>query len=216
MIRVDLHCHTCYSRDSLLSIPDLLKICQKKNLQRLVITDHNTIEGALQAQIIDAHTFIAGEEVLTQQGELLGIFVKEPVPAGLPALETIHLLRHQGSFISVSHPFDRFRKGGWEVHDLLDILGYIDAIEVFNSRCLAPQDNLQAKDFARKYKLLGTVGSDAHSTGEIGAATLVLPEFDDPASLKQALSQAQSRLRLSPPWVHFYSRYASWRKKLAG
>lgn len=196
----------------MVQIPRLLSACRKKGIQRLVVTDHNTIEGALQAQILDPSTFIVGEEILTRQGELLGIFVKEHVPAGLSANETVQMLRDQGSFISVSHPFDVLRKGHWNLDDLLEIIAYVDAIEVFNARCLSPQSNHRAIDFARQHNLLATVGSDAHSIGEVGSATLTLPEFNDSASLRQALVNAQSRVRLSSPWVHFLSRYASWRK----
>jgi hypothetical protein len=215
MINVEFHCHTCYSKDSLVKIPDLLAVCKKKGLDRLVVTDHNNIEGALQAIALDPYKFIIGEEIMTQQGELLCVFVKEHIPAGLPAQETIDLLHAQGAFISVSHPFDVLRKGHWEENDLLDILPRIDAIEVFNSRCMDPQFNKQAQDFAKRHNLIGTVGSDSHSLGEVGTASLTLPDFADTASLKQALQLAHQNIRLSPPWVHFYSRYAAWRKKIS-
>ncbi len=214
MITVEFHCHTCYSRDSLVQVPSLRSACLKEGLQRLVVTDHDTIEGALQANSLDPHMFIIGEEILTAQGELLGIFVKELVPPSLPAVETIELLRSQGAFVSVAHPFDTMRKGHWASDDLLAILPLVDALEVFNSRCIAPQANQQALDFARQHQMPGIVGSDAHSLKEVGASTLTLPEFDDADSLKQALLQARAITHMSPPWVHFYSRYAAWRKKM--
>jgi len=188
-------------------------ICYKKGLQRLVVTDHNTIAGALLARSLDPSTFIVGEEILTRQGELLAFFVKEPVPAGLSAFETIQLLRHQGAFISVSHPFDTLRKGHWDLSALSEIVPLIGAIEVFNSRCLSPHSNQQAADFAREHHLLTTVGSDAHSLHEVGASTLTLPEFDDSSSLTQALAHAVYNNHLSSPWVHFYSRYAAWKNR---
>jgi len=212
-IKTEFHCHTCYGRDSLIKIQDLVIACEKKGIQKLVITDHNMISGALQAQKLDPYRFIIGEEIMTQQGELLGIFIKEKIPASLPALKTIELLRSQGAFISVSHPFDAFRRGHWEIDDLLNIVSYIDAIEVFNSRCLLPQFNTRARVFSQHSKLLGTVGSDAHSIGEVGKATLTLPDFDDAPSLKHALALAQPHVHLSGPWVHFSSRYSSWRKR---
>jgi predicted metal-dependent phosphoesterase TrpH len=215
MINVEFHCHTRYSKDSLVKIPDLLVTCKKKGLDRLVVTDHNNILGAREANALDPDRFIIGEEIMTQKGELLGIFVKEHIPAGLPALETTDILRAQGAFISVSHPFDIYRKGHWEEHDLLDILPSVDAIEVFNSRCMDPQFNKRAQSFASQHHLLGTVGSDSHSLVEVGTASLTLPEFTDTASLIRALQLAQQNIRLSPPWVHFYSRYAAWRKKIA-
>jgi predicted metal-dependent phosphoesterase TrpH len=213
IIKTEFHCHTCYGKDSLIKIQDLVIASEKKGIQKLVITDHNMISGALQAQKLDPYRFIIGEEIMTQQGELLGIFIKEKIPASLSALKTIELLRSQGAFISVSHPFDAFRRGHWEVNDLLKIISYIDAIEVFNSRCLLPQFNTRARVFSQLNKLLGTVGSDAHSIGEVGKATLSLPDFVDATSLKQALSLAQPHVQLSGPWVHLYSRYSSWRKR---
>jgi predicted metal-dependent phosphoesterase TrpH len=212
-IKAEFHCHSCYSKDSLVTLQALQLTCQKKAIQRLVITDHNNIQGAISAHELDAKLFISGEEIMTQQGELLGIFVKELIPAGLPALKAIELLRSQDAFISVSHPFDSLRQGHWEEADLLEILPGIDAIEVFNSRCLNPQSNTLADNFAIKHHLLGTVGSDSHSTGEVGTSTLTLPDFHDTASLRAALAQSQAHVRLSNPLVHFHSRYAKWRKQ---
>jgi predicted metal-dependent phosphoesterase TrpH len=195
-----------------MKIQDVLRTCLQKGIQKLVVTDHNTISGALQAHRLDPERFIIGEEIMTQQGELLGIFISEEIPPGLPAGETIAMLRCQGAFISVSHPFDNQRKGHWKLADLDAILPYIDAIEVFNSRCLLPRSNLEALAYSEQHHLLGTVGSDAHSLGEIGTATLSLPEFSNSTSLKQALAISIPHTRLSSPWVHFYSRYAAWRK----
>src|SRR3546814_3075825 len=58
---------------------------------------------------------------------------------------------------SVSHPFDRFRSGGWREEDLLAILPHMDAIETFNSRCIPASFNRQAAQFARAHNVPGTV-----------------------------------------------------------
>ena len=213
MIKSEFHCHTNVSKDSLVSLEDLLTACRKKSLNRIVITDHNTIEGALEANACDSQKFIVGEEIKTMNGELLAIFVQEQVPSRLSPMETIEILRAQGAFISVSHPFDVFRSGHWELEDLIKIVPYVDAIEVFNSRCMFPRFNTLAKEFAEQYHLLGTVGSDSHHISEIGTATLSLPDFNDADSLKNALAQAQPHLKLSAPWVHFYSRHAAGQKR---
>ena len=198
----------------MVKIEDLPRICNKKALQKLVVTDHNSIAGVLEANRLDPERFIIGEEIMTQQGEILGIFIKEKIPPNLSSLKTIELLRSQGAFISVSHPFDSLRKGHWQIEELNKILPDIDAIEVFNSRCLVPRSNLDAIVYAQQHHLLGTVGSDAHSLIEIGTATLLLPDFFDAVSLKQALKLSEPRVRLSGPWVHFFSRYAAWRKRV--
>lgn len=211
MLRLEFHCHTHYSRDSLTDPAALVKACQRKGIDRLVITDHNTIAGALAAQKIDPQRVIIGEEILTTHGELLAAFVSEEVPAGLSPQETIRRLRAQGAFISVSHPFDWLRHG-WRYEDLLAATPSVDAIEVFNARCWWPGFNRRAQKFALQHGLAGTVGSDAHTVLELGRATLFLPPFTDPDGLREALKQARYQVRWSGPWVHLSSRYASLRK----
>ncbi len=208
MLRVEFHCHTIYSKDCLVRVENLLETCQKKGVDRIVITDHNTTRGAFQAQKIDPQRVIIGEEILTQKGELLAAFMQGEIPAGLSPLETIARLREQGAFISVSHPFDRLRSGHWQLQDLLEIAPLVDAIEIFNARCMSPDFNRQAVEFAREHHLAGTVGSDAHAAFEIGRAAMVLPDFHDANSYKEAIPKAQFETRLSSPLVRFTSRYA--------
>jgi predicted metal-dependent phosphoesterase TrpH len=207
LLTVEFHCHTDYSRDSVNNIDALIRKARQKGLDRLMITDHNTIRGGLAAQKIDPELIIVGEEILTTQGEFLAFFVKEEVPAHLPPLEAIRRLRQQGAFISVSHPFDLSRHG-WPLKELLVIAPLVDAIEIFNSRCLDPKINRLAQEFAIQHNLQGTVGSDAHALFEVATATLRLPYFDSPASLGDALTQAEQLTRLSPGWVHLSSSYA--------
>ncbi|HLA97526.1 MAG TPA: PHP domain-containing protein, partial [Anaerolineales bacterium] len=177
--KVELHCHTSYSKDSLAPPAKLLRACRSKGIDRLAVTDHNTIQGALAARELDPERVIVGEEIMTQGGELLAFFVREHVPPGLPPEETIARLRLQGAFISVAHPFDNLRKGHWRLPDLLAILPLVDAIETFNARCVRPVANRHAQAFAREHNLASTVGSDAHTPGELGAAFLWMPEFND-------------------------------------
>lgn len=214
MLKVEFHCHTSYSKDSLCSPESLLAACQRKGLDRVVVTDHNTIQGALHAQQLDPQRVIVGEEIMTLEGELLAAYVTEEIPSGLPAEQVITILRQQSAFISVSHPFDIMRSGHWDSVDLLRILPLVDAIETFNSRCMQNSYNTQAQDFAREHNLRGTVGSDAHAAFEIGRAMLLLPEFNNAESLRIAMANASAITTLSSPWVHFASVYARWRKNL--
>jgi hypothetical protein len=214
MLTVDFHCHTLHSKDGLTRLETLLSTCRRKNIDRLVVTDHNTIQGALLARRMDPGRIIIGEEIMTRSGELLAAFVSEEIPRGLDPKEAITHLRDQGAFISVSHPFDILRSGHWEPADLLSILPLIDAVETFNARCLLPRFNRQAQAFARQHGLPGTAGSDAHAPFEIGHATLRLPDFHDAESLRAVISQGQLQGGLSPAWVHFASTYAKAYKRL--
>ena len=214
MLRVEFHCHTIYSKDSLATPHQVVETCHRKGIDRVVITDHNRIAGALAAKSLDPEQVIIGEEIMTSQGELLAAFVQEEIPAGLEPMEAIEGLRTQGAFISVSHPFDALRSGHWQAEDLLAVVPHIDAIETFNARCMRSSFNSEAQTFAQEHELLGTAGSDAHALFEYGKATMLLPKFDDATSLKAALEQVEHDVALSSFWVHFSSRYAVWRKGL--
>jgi predicted metal-dependent phosphoesterase TrpH len=211
---MEFHCHTVYSKDSLTPPERLIEACQRKGIDRVVITDHNTIAGARIAQALDPERVIIGEEIMTTRGEILAAFVTEEIPALLTPGETIKRLREQGAFISVSHPFDAWRKGGWEEADLLQIIPEVDAIEIYNSRCMRPVFNKLALDFARRHSLAGTVGSDAHTIYELGRSTLVVEPFEGPQGLRSTIRNAVYRTRWSPPWFHLSSRYATLRKRI--
>src|SRR5215211_6814434 len=155
---IEFHCHSIFSKDSLTHPAELVKTCRRKGIDRVVITDHNTIAGARVAQAIDPELVIVGEEIMTRRGEILAAFVTEEIPKGLSPQETLRRLKDQGAFISVSHPFDQWRSGHWQEEHLLEILPDVDAIEVYNSRCMLPSFNRKARQFAEWHHLAGTVG----------------------------------------------------------
>ena len=214
MVSVDFHSHTIFSNDSLTRPESLIAISRRRGLDRVVITDHNTIAGALAAHALDPELVIIGEEIMTTRGEILAAYVTEEIPPGLSPQETIKCLRSQCAFISVSHPFDSWRSGAWKLEYLLEIAPLVDAIEIFNARCMIPAGNQRASEFARQKHLLGTAGSDAHTAFELGAATLLLPQFADPDELRIVIREGKVQGRLSPFWVHFFSRYAHLHKKV--
>jgi predicted metal-dependent phosphoesterase TrpH len=85
----------------------------------------------------------------------------------------------------------------------LEILPYVDALEVFNARCLAGSINRKGREFAESRNLPMMAGSDAHSLVELGLATLSLPEFNSPDELREALKTAVITGRLLSPLDHF-------------
>lgn len=212
-VKVEFHCHTMASKDSLTHPRDLVNTCRRKGIDRVIVTDHNTIAGARAAHVLDPELIIVGEEIATTRGEILAAFVREEIPQGLSPAETIRRLKDQGAFISVSHPFDRLRAGGWQEGDLLEILPEVDAIEVYNSRCLLPRFNREAGQFALKHNIAGTVGSDAHAAFELGRSLMVLEQFDGPDEMRKIIRAGIPRVKWSPPWFHLTSRYASIRKR---
>lgn len=213
MLKVEFHCHTIASKDCLTQPRDLVNTCRRKGIDRVIVTDHNTIAGARAAYALDPELVIVGEEIATTRGEILAAFVSEEIPRGLSPDETIRRLKEQGAFISVSHPFDRWRSGGWQEGDLIEILPQVDAIEVYNSRCMLPRFNREAREFAENHNIAGTVGSDAHAAFELGRSLMLLEQFEGPDELRKMIRVGVPRVKWSPPWFHVTSRYASLRKR---
>ena len=216
MLRIEFHCHTVFSKDSLTSPRTLVETCRRKGIDRVIVTDHNTITGARVAQNLDPQLVIVGEEILTTKGEILAAYVTEEIPPFLSPQETIKRLKDQNAFISVSHPFDSMRKGGWDEDDLLEIVPDVDAIEVYNSRCMNPNFNRLARAFAEKHNVPGTVGSDAHAAFELGRSILLLDQFEGPDEMRKVIRRGIPQVKWSPPWFHLSSRYASIYKKIGG
>ncbi len=212
--QVELHSHSLWSKDCVVAFETIIRTCAQRGVDRIAITDHNTADGAIAMQKIAPDLVIVGEEIMTDRGEILGYFMQESIPAGLTPDETIRRLRDQGAAISVSHPFDRLRKGAWHEADLLEIIDQVDAIEVFNSRCLFAEDNTKANQFAEKHNLTGTVGSDAHTRIEYGRALNKMQPFEGASDFLLSLRQAQQINRYSSWFVHFNSKTAKWSKKL--
>jgi predicted metal-dependent phosphoesterase TrpH len=211
-ISVDFYCHSNTSKDSSTSPESLVHARRYRGLNRLVVTVHNTISGAIAAQALDPEMIIKGEEIMTTRGEFLAILVADSIPPGLSPHETIERPHDQGAFISISHPFDTWRNGSWSIKDLLEIIPHVDALEVFNARCMAPKSNFRASQFAQKYSVTGTVGSDVHTAFELGVAYMDIPSFETADELRRVIHLGKVLGRQSPFWFHLFSRYASLRK----
>lgn len=98
--RADLHMHTCHS-DGAPTVNALLEhVARNTRLDVIAITDHDTISGALEACEIHKRIgypfeIIVGEEVSTRQGHLVGLFLKECIPPGMSAADTVAAI-HEG------------------------------------------------------------------------------------------------------------------------
>jgi predicted metal-dependent phosphoesterase TrpH len=229
MWKVDLHAHTIYSKDCLTRTADFIARARAVGLDKIAVTEHNRLDGALVAQRMAPDLVIAGIEIMTTHGEIIGYFMEaaeaargnaaatrpQETPRGLSPQETLKRLRDQGAVIAIPHPLDSIRRSAMGLANVLEIIDQVDALEVLNARCVRPQDNSAAAELARKYNKLITAGSDAHTLGEIGRCYLQLPPFaDNAASFLAALQQAQPGGLVSPFWPHFASTYARWRKRI--
>ncbi len=208
LIRVDFHTHTNYSPDSMVKIEDLGRRMDDAGIDKIAITDHNAIDGALRAREKWGDRIIIGEEVRTKQGELLVFYLQALIPKRLSVEETIAIAKEQGAVICPSHPFDR-RRDYWNLDDLERFAGQFDAVEVNNGRSFNPRTNALAEEYARSHRIPGIGGSDGHTLEEIGGVYTTLPAFHDAESLKRALSYCVVHGSRASIAVMFKSLYAS-------
>jgi predicted metal-dependent phosphoesterase TrpH len=213
-LRVDMHCHTRASKDSLNPYDGIVPAMDAAGIDRVVITDHDRIEGALRMHARAPGRVIVGEEVRTLEGpDLIGIFLTELIPRHTPLRETCLRIREQGGVVYVPHPFDTRRRGGGEL--LEGIADLVDVVEAHNARTFRPGVNEQGEAWARAHgKLLGA-GSDAHTLGEIGAAHVDVPHFEpNRDSFLAALADATIVRGTSSLAVTVWSTYATLRKRI--
>jgi predicted metal-dependent phosphoesterase TrpH len=193
----DLHSHSRASFDSLASPEALIRSAVQRGLTHLAITDHDRIDGALEARRLAAETaanvtLIVGEEIKTADGDLVALYLTEAIPPGLPAEETIARVRAQGGLVGIPHPFDRFRGSMLKDAGLERIVDQVDWIEAHNARVAVGNGNQRAAELAAAHGKPGIAVSDAHSAFEVGVAYTALD--GDPstaAGLLAALPTAQ-------------------------
>jgi predicted metal-dependent phosphoesterase TrpH len=198
--------------DSSTTLDQVIKECQKKNINCIAIADHGAIEGALKMRSLAPFQVIVAEEVLTTQGEIMGMFLKELVPSGLSMEESIRRIKDQGGLLCTPHPFDKFRGSALNKEVMEQIREQIDVVEIFNARNPLLKSSDMAKEFARAHGLPGSAGSDAHAPGEIGNAYLEMPEFKNKEDFIQSLKQAKVCGHKAGLLCHFNSMWSKLTK----
>ena len=190
------------------SLEDIINRCQEFGINCIAISDHDSIEGALEMEKIAPFQVIVAGEILTPQGEVMGMFLKERIPIGLPIEQAIARIKAQDALVCLPHPFDPIRGLRIDGNRLQELMEQVNIIEVLNARTIFPWPTGKARTFARKYDIAVTAGSDAHTIGEIGSAYVEMPEFNGKDDFLQALRKGTIRGRRSSPLVHFHSAWA--------
>jgi predicted metal-dependent phosphoesterase TrpH len=117
---------------------------------------------------------IPGQEVLTRQGEVIGLYLVEDIPSGLTLDQAVAAIRAQGGLVYLPHPYDSMRHATVRRGALERAADLADIVEVENGRSLCRRyDRLSRQLAVRHGKVLGA-GSDAHYPGESGRAVLEL------------------------------------------
>ena len=215
MLKADLHIHTRYSMDCQTPLDKIISRCQELGINCIAIADHGTAEGALKMQQIAPFKVIVAEEILTTQGEIMGMFLKETIPSGITPQEAIKRIREQGALVNVQHPFETIRGSALKDRAIDEIVNDIDMMEVMNSRSPFPTSANKARAFAQKHGIPGGAGSDAHTLNEIGNAYIEMPEFNGKEDFIEALKQGKIYGKRSGVFVHLFSSWAKVKGKLS-
>lgn len=221
MGKADLHIHTAYSKDGTATVAAVLDhVVQHTDLDVIAITDHDEIEGALQALTLAPRygiEVIPGSEVSTAEGHLLALYITERVPPGLSLVETVAYVAALGGLCVAAHPGGRW-KWSLQAHQLRHALaqpGIADTLvglEAYNASLPNLQVNRQAAHMQREMGLAHVSCSDAHLLWMIGMAATSFPGQGAQA-LRKALVERTTSPSLSQRPGHFFVSYG-WRQLL--
>ncbi len=227
--KADVHIHSCNSdgRPTVQQILDYVE--EKTDLDVIAITDHDTMDGAFEAvELMRPSTrlragkkpyrfeLILGEEVSSQEGHVLSLFLTKPIKAGMSAHNTIKAVREQGGIAIAAHPFEhlRYRLPNGLTMDGVGLMTLLaekkgwHGIEIVNATPTLADENLRAAFINRTLLLKAETGSsDAHIVEAIGKG-YTLFEGKTAAEFRHAIAHHQTQA-MNARW-NFYAlfRYA--------
>jgi len=188
-LRVDLHLHSRYSHDSRTSLEALIERSRVCGLDRIALTDHNTVVGALALARLAPELAIVGEEAKTLEGEVIGLFITGPLPPFQRAERVMDLIHEMGGLTYVPHPLDGNRSH-FSAERIVELADRIDIIETYNPWC-EPSANAAAARLAADLDKVTATGSDAHSTHEMGRTWMEMEEYANAADFLAKLGHAR-------------------------
>jgi predicted metal-dependent phosphoesterase TrpH len=204
--RADLHVHSHWSDGA--QSPETIVRAAAGRVDVVGLTDHDEIRGAVRARAFAAEhpelgvEVVIGEEISTLNGHLIGLWLQERVPPGLPALRTIELIHDQGGLAVAAHPFHPIRgaaRGHPSIGAIVDELP-LDAIEVVNNAGVFSRlYDAWAAVHNLEWMLPVTAGSDAHDVWYLGSAVTRFPGRGG-AALRAAVTTGRTRAQVAWSW----------------
>jgi len=193
-LRGVIHCHSKYSYDSMTDISSYLKAAKKSELDFVILTDHDNVEGARRLRAEAARTMPALEvplaaEYLTDQGDVIAAFLTEEVRSrSFP--QFVEEARRREALLFLPHPYVG--------HKAPEEIGpQCDLIEVFNCRT-SESKNARAADLAKRLDKRAFAGSDAHFAWSISSAVV---EVENLGSLRTSMLNGEIKWA-SPRQTH--------------
>lgn len=213
--KVDFHTHSIASPDGALRAEDYRRMLDTGSLDAIAITDHNTVDFALELQKKLGDRIIVGEEITTSEGEIIGLYLRNAIPPGLQAAETIALIRKQRGLVYIPHPFETVRKG--IAKEVLDSVAWgVDIIEAENGRAVFQNKSREAFAWAKAHNVVVAAASDAHGKKGWGKTYTQLPQKPSRQNLLELLSEATLHRGFPGVPALLYPKFNRMRKKLKG
>lgn len=205
------HIHTHYSYDCLTSPIAIVKKAISLGIDYLVISDHNSINGSLEARFYATTHQLPIEipiaaEYFTDIGDVVVVNVSTEFIPSHDHRILCQSAKEDGGYTIIPHPYDG--------HDLENIdYTHVDAIEAFNSRS-SPNNNEKSALLVARLNKIPMYGSDAHFLKDIERCIIgyegIDPFIGKSSSLKLTHSSWQSKLfsQYIKAWKHKDSRLA--------
>lgn len=213
---LDLHVHSKYSEDCVAEPAGIVQRAAEKGFG-FAITEHNNCDSWKEflnlGKKLNVPIALGTEIKVVREKKLLGevlcLFLKKPIETR-DFFEVASQVHKQNGVLAAAHPFDIMRKPFLRGFDELPRLkGYLDAVEVFNSRTIVKKFNSRAKRFAKENGLSMVCGSDAHTVNELGTSlTEVKAKNLEEAKAEILAGRTRLHCHSSSLIVHSYSTMA--------
>ncbi|MDA8197213.1 MAG: PHP domain-containing protein [Actinomycetota bacterium] len=209
-MRLDLHTHTYVSGDSSTTFDEYREAFLKSGIDIVAVTDHLTVDGALQLRQMLPNRVIVGQEFRCDLGEVIGLYLEESIPPLLTFAAAIDRIRDQGGLVMIPHPNDLVRVS-IDLEEVEDFArrGFIDIIEAGNSKSKPDGTCKGARAFAERFSIPMVSNSDAHVEGAIGSSFTETDsgvDCSDPESLLEALKSSNCKISYFDPPRRWRSR----------
>jgi len=182
-VKADLHVHSTYSSDSIITPKELVFYARKRGLNAVAVTDHNQVEGARKIARETDFLIIPGTEVSSRDGHIIGLNVNEVIPRGLSTDETVDRIHKAGGIAIACHPHALF-KGSIGQH----VTAKFDAVETINASSFPFRSaSSKAEKLAERFGLPRVAGTDAHYGPVIGCAYTVIDSELNVESILKAI-----------------------------
>jgi predicted metal-dependent phosphoesterase TrpH len=188
-VKADLHVHTTYSSDSVITPKALVFYAKRHGLNAVAVTDHNNIEGALKIAKQTDFPIVPGTEVSSAHGHVVGLNVNALIPRSLSVDETVDRIHDAGGIAVACHPF-AFLKGSLGKR----VSAKFDAVETINSSAFPfNRATRKANQLAERLKLPKVAGTDAHYGPVIGQAYTMIDSETNVGDIIKAIEKGHCK-----------------------